>query len=122
MASFADIITNIIFIFKIVRKLWSKTFKIFRSIPLINVLKLLTTIVFIYQSILLSIDYLNNETVIDLKLKEGSNNYSPAISLCLRSKLFRSGFGNLTISDDIGIPTCEIALNGPRMFNCLEHS
>jgi hypothetical protein len=119
MASFADIITNIIFVFKIVQKFLSKRFKICRSIPLINVLILLTTIVFIYQSILLSIDYLNYETVIDLKLKDGSISYSPAISLCLRSKLLRSDFGNSTISDYIGNVSCHISIKGEGMIQSL---
>ncbi len=120
MAIITDIIPNIINILIIIQKFFLKSFKTCRSIKLIRFLKLLSTIVFINQTILLTIKYLKYETVIDLKLMEEINKYSPAFSLCLRSKLFGSDFGNSTISDYIGKVTCEIFINGKCMFEFLK--
>jgi hypothetical protein len=83
------------------------------EINLITVFKIFASIVFIYQSILLTIDYLKYETVIDLKLVPQYEHSFPAISFCLKSKFgsFRIESGksaNFTISDRFGEIFCEI--------------
>ncbi len=112
MASITDIIPKFIFILIVIQKCLLKAFKICRSIKLIRFLKLLSTIVFTHQTILLSIDYLKYETNIEFKLAIETMKYSPAFSLCLRSKSFGSDFGNSSISDLIGKVNCKIS-SGP---------
>jgi hypothetical protein len=67
-----------------------KIFRKFSSKSLQKLFKLLTLIVFIYQTILLTIDYYKYETVVDLQLQRLSENSDflsiPAISLCVGNK------------------------------------
>ena len=53
-----------------IRNTWAKLIEFCQSIKIINVFRLFATIIFIYQTILLTINYLNFESVIDLKLIE----------------------------------------------------
>jgi hypothetical protein len=106
------IIPNIVYIFTIIRKLWLKISRVRRLISLIRVFKVLTTIIFTYQSILLTIDYLKYETVIDLKLNKELNDYMPAISLCFRTKLLKSDFENSTTKRILAKLLCRIPFKG----------
>jgi hypothetical protein len=79
----------------------------YRSIKIINLFKIFATIIFIHQTILLTIDYLNFETMIDLKIIEAFrvNNFErhPAISLCLKwSPFYRKNISKTTVRDNFG--------------------
>jgi hypothetical protein len=84
--------------------------------------KIFSLIIFIHQSISLSIDYLKYETVIDLKLVSPDFNYNPAITLCIDSKnLYHwERTENATISHDFGTLICDLRfLYGPKSrTNC----
>jgi len=75
-----------------IRNILAKVIKFCRKIKFIKILKFFSTIIFIYQTILLSINYLKYETVIDLKLIDKQHNLdsNPAISLCFKSSRFYS--------------------------------
>jgi hypothetical protein len=101
--------------------------KFCRKIKCINIFKFFSTIIFIHQTIHLTIDYLKYETVIDLKLLgevrpfetySPSNPYHPAISLCLKSWRFYSAQNESSlILDRIGKIDCilgRIVTNGRK--------
>ena len=101
---------SVIVILIAIRNILVKVIKFCRKIKLINILKFFSTIIFIYQTILLSNDYLKYETLIDLKLNGwriwGGN---PAISLCLKASRFDvSKNESLLILDRIGPINCSV--------------
>jgi hypothetical protein len=107
-------LSSVMVLFVTFRSICSKIIKIFRSIPIINIFKIITTIIFISQAILLTIDYLKYESVIDLKLFSMTeivkklNDSSPAISLCLKSsKLNFDANQSITIRELIGELECD---------------
>jgi len=88
---------SVIVILIAIRNILVKVIKFCRKIKFIKIFKFFSAIIFIHQTILLSIDYLKYETVIDLKLigrglEYNQNNLdsNPAISLCLKSSRFWS--------------------------------
>jgi hypothetical protein len=85
---------SVIVILIAIRNILSKVIKFCRKIKFINIFKFFSTIIFINQTILLSIEYLKYETVIDFKLILLNQHYeldsNPAISLCLKSSRFYS--------------------------------
>jgi len=86
------------------------------SISLISIFKIFTTIVFTYQSILLSIDYLNYEVVTDIKLSKIDYEHNPAISICIKTEHEILRFNserteNSTISEYFGKMLCLISSN-----------
>jgi hypothetical protein len=94
-----------------IRNILAKVIKFCRKIKFIKILKFFSTIIFINQTILLSIDYLKYETVIGLKLIGLTKQYNcegfPAISLCLKSTRFYSAQNESSlILDRIGKMTC----------------
>jgi hypothetical protein len=87
---------------------------------IIKILKIVSTFVFLRQSILLLNDYLKYETVIDLKLIDSNwgkdLESNPAITLCLKSSRFHSEkIENSSIMDRIGNITCT-ATSGKKIF------
>ncbi len=105
---------SVIVIFIAIRNILAKVIKFFRKIKFIKIFKFFSSIIFIYQTILLSIDYLKYETVIDLKLigKQNyfTNNSNPAISLCLKSSRFYSAKNESSlILDRIGKINCDVS-------------
>ncbi len=106
---------SVIVILIAIRNILSKVIKFCRKIKFINIFKFFSTIIFINQTILLSIDYLKYETVIDLKLlvvvhgKQYNLDSYPAISLCLKSSRFYSAKNESSlILDRIGKINCSI--------------
>ncbi len=91
-----------------------------------RIFKIFSSIIFIHQSISLSIDYLKYETVIDLKLVDPDFNYNPTITLCIDSKnLYHSErTENTIISHDFGNLICDLRfLYGPKSkINCKNFS
>jgi hypothetical protein len=106
-----EYIYSLIVILIAIRNILMKVIKFCRKIKFVNIFKFFSTIIFINQTILLSIDYLKYETVIDLKLiwyvvKSNSN---PAISLCLKSSRFYSAQNESSlILDRIGKIDCSV--------------
>jgi hypothetical protein len=106
---------SVIVILIAIRNILAKVIKFCRKIKFINILKFFFTIIFLIQTILLSINYLKYKTVTDLKLTEPFHldNY-PAISLCLKSSRFYSAQNESSlILDRIGKITCYL-INGKK--------
>jgi hypothetical protein len=106
---------SVIVILIAIRNILAKVIKFCRKIKFINIFKFFSTIIFLNQTILLSIDYLKYETVIDLKLTEPFHFINnPAISLCLKSSRFYSAQNeSSSILDRIGKITCYL-INGKK--------
>lgn len=99
-------------IFTSIRNNWAKMVEFYRSIKIINLFKIFAMIIFIHQTILLTINYLNFETMIDLKIIEAMrvNNFErhPAISLCLKSSPFyHKNISKTTVRDNFGQIICK---------------
>jgi hypothetical protein len=108
---------SVIVILISIRNILVKVIKFCRKIKFIMIFKIFSTIIFILQIILLSIDYLKYETVIDLKLfKEEYNLESnPAISLCIKSSRFYSTQNESSlILDRIGKIKCKLYDGGRK--------
>ncbi len=96
-----------------IRNVLVKVIKFCRKFGFIKIFKIFSTIIFINQTIQLSIKYLKYETVIDLKLIPYSetigSDINPAISLCLKSSRFWSSKNESSlILDRIGEINCGI--------------
>jgi hypothetical protein len=105
---------SVIVILIVIRNILVKVIKFCRKIGFINIFKIFSTIIFIYQTILLSIEYFKYETVIDLKLipflRPNESDSNPAISLCLKSSRFLSSNNESSlILDRIGKINCIVA-------------
>jgi hypothetical protein len=91
-----------------------------------TIFKIFSLIIFIHQSISLSIDYLKYETVVDLKLVRGFDRDFPSITLCINSKnLYHSErTENTTISHDFGNLICKFKFSYEPMSktNCKNFS
>jgi hypothetical protein len=103
---------SVIVILIAILNLLVKIIKFCRKIGFINIFKIFSTIIFINQTKLLSIEYLKYETVIDLKLMNNNAKEmvsSPAISLCLKSSRFwPSKNESSLILDQIGKIDCRV--------------
>jgi hypothetical protein len=101
---------SVIVILIAIRNILVKVIKFCRKIGLIKIFKIFSTIIFIHQTILLSIEYLKYETVIDLKLMSAKDKVLdsfPAISLCLKpSRFWSSKNESSLILDRIGKINC----------------
>jgi hypothetical protein len=108
---------SVIVILISIRNILSRVIKFCRKIKFINIFKFFSTIIFINQTTLLSIEYLKFETVIDLRLaKHNILDSNPAISLCLKSWRFYSAQNESSlILDRIGKITCH-TINGRKNF------
>jgi hypothetical protein len=98
-----------------IRNILAKVIKFCRKIKLIKVLKIFSTIIFINQTKQLTINYMEYETVIDLKLiGDYDSESSPAISLCLKSSRFYLAHNDSSlILDRIGKINCHVS-NGRK--------
>jgi hypothetical protein len=87
-----------------------KVIKFCRKIGFIKIFKIFSTIIFIYQTIQLSIDYFKYETMADLNpFKPTESDSNPAISLCLKSSRFwPSKNESSLILDRIGKINCKV--------------
>jgi hypothetical protein len=104
---------SVIVILIAIRNILAKIIKFCRKIGFIKIFKIFSTIIFIHQTILLSIDYFKYETVINLKLishfQTIESDSNPAISLCLKSSKFRSSKNESSvILDRIGKINCRV--------------
>jgi hypothetical protein len=118
MYQILEYLYSVIVILIAIRNILAKVIKLCRKIKFINIFKFLSTIIFINQTILLSINYLKYETVIDLTLIERGEQYildsNPAISLCLKSSRFYSAQNESSlILDSIGKINCS-TFNGRK--------
>jgi hypothetical protein len=109
---------SVIVILITIRNILSKVIKFCRKIKFIKIIKFFCTIIFINQTVLLSIEYLKYETVIDLKLFGDyilyDSDSNPAISLCLKSSRFYSAQNESSlILDRIGKINCKL-FNGKK--------
>jgi len=106
---------SVIVILITIQNILVKIIKFCRKIGFIKIFKIFSTIIFIHQTRLLSIDYLKYETVVDLKLNKQNNfNSNPAISLCLKpSRFYSAQNGSSLILDRIGKITCGL-VNGRK--------
>ena len=109
---------SVIVILIAIRNILVKIIKFCRKIGFINIFKIFSTIIFINQTILLSIEYFKYETVIDLKLipydETFGSDSNPAISLCLKSSRFYSAQNESSlILDRIGKINCKL-FNGKK--------
>ncbi len=114
-----EYIYSLIVILIAIRNILMKVIKFCRKIKFVNIFKFFSTIIFINQTILLSIDYLKYETVIDLKLsgylEKHNLESNPAISLCLKSSRFYSAQSESSlILDRIGKINCFV-------LNCMKN-
>jgi len=104
---------SVIVILIAIRNILVKVIKFCQKIGLIKIFKIFSTIIFINQTILLSIEYLKYETVIDLKLMSAKDKVLdsfPAISLCLKpSRFWSSKNESSLILDRIGKINCIVA-------------
>lgn len=104
---------SVIVILIAIRNVLVKVIKFCRKFGFIKIFKIFSIIIFINQTILLSIEYFKYETVIDLKLipydETFGSDSNPAISLCLKSSRFYSAQNESSlILDRIGKINCSI--------------
>ena len=104
---------SVIVILIAIQNILVKVIKFCRKIGFIKIFKIFSTIIFIHQTILLSIEYFKYETVLDLKLmrlyKTAGSDSNPAISLCLKSSRFWSSKNESSlILDRIGEMNCTV--------------
>jgi hypothetical protein len=114
---------SVIVILIAIRNILVKVIKFCRKIGFIKIFKIFSTIIFINQTILLSIEYLKYETVIDLKLIKYSETIgldsNPAISLCLKSSKFRSSKNESSlILDRFRKINCSLFYGSKSLKNC----
>jgi len=114
---------SVIVILIVIRNILVKVIKFCRKIGFINIFKIFSTIIFIYQTILLSIEYLKYETVVDLKLITDieiiESDSKPAISLCLKSsRLWSSKNESSLILDRIGKIYCTVFKGRKNLKYC----
>jgi hypothetical protein len=109
---------SVIVILIAIRNILVKVIKFCRKIGFIKIFKIFSTIIFINQTIFLSIKYFKYETVVNLNLIRhletiGSDS-NPAISLCLKSSRFWSSKNESSlILDQIGKIQCSL-FNGRK--------
>jgi hypothetical protein len=113
MNQLLEYLSSFIVILKAVRHIFKKIIKFCNTTRIIKFLKIISTIVFLNQSILLLIDYLKYETVTDLSLigTESKKDLfsNPAITLCSKSSRFHSENNeNSSIKDLFGEMTCSV--------------
>jgi hypothetical protein len=104
---------SVIVILIAIQNILVKVIKFCRKIGFIKIFKIFSTIIFIHQTILLSIEYFKYKTVINLKvipLYKSNESYSnPAISLCLKSSRFLPSKNESSlILDRIGKIDCTV--------------
>jgi hypothetical protein len=102
---------SVIVILIAIQNILVKIIKFCQKIGFIKIFKIFSTIIFIHQTILLSIEYSKYETVIEIKLipvsKTVGSDSNPAISLCLKSSRFWSSKNESSlILDRIGKIYC----------------
>ncbi len=111
-------------LFITIYKILIKIFKSCRSIPILNVFKIFTTIIFITQTTLLTIDYTKYEVIINWNLIDALyetyhkiKERHPSMSLCLKpSKNYSQKNLNSRIRDEMGHLTCTVG-DGITIFN-----
>jgi hypothetical protein len=111
---------SVIVILIAIRNISVKIIKFCRKIEFFKIFKIFSTIIFINQTILLSIEYLKYETVIDLKLDRFEEmDSNPAISLCLKSSRFWSSKNESSlILDRIGKIYCTVFKGRKNLKYC----
>ena len=111
MNQLLEYVSSFIVILKAIHHIFKKTIKFCNTIRIIKFLKIISTIVFLSQSILLFINYLKFETVIELSLiktiTEKDLDSHPAITLCSKWSRFDSENNeNSSIRDLFGEMSC----------------